>query len=49
MIESQIESPLSIGGMWVPADPAQISEIVNPPNPSEIIGTTQDLGKCGAF
>ena len=40
MIESQIESQNFIGGEWVPADSGETSEVVNPSNPSEILGTT---------
>ncbi len=44
MIESQIESQNFIGGEWVPADSGEVSEIVNPANPSEILGTTPKSG-----
>src|ERR687893_739893 len=39
LIESQIESMNFIGGEWVPADSGETSEIVNPSNPSEVLGT----------
>jgi alpha-ketoglutaric semialdehyde dehydrogenase len=44
MIESQIESQNFIGGEWVPADSGEVSEIVNPANPSETLGTTPKSG-----
>src|SRR5215207_1222232 len=44
MIESQIESKNFIGGEWVPADSGETLEIVNPSNPSEILGTTPKSG-----
>jgi acyl-CoA reductase-like NAD-dependent aldehyde dehydrogenase len=44
MIESQIESLNFIGGEWVPADSGKTSEIVNPSNPSEVLGTTPKSG-----
>ncbi|HZF59549.1 MAG TPA: aldehyde dehydrogenase family protein, partial [Rubrobacter sp.] len=44
MIESQIESLNFIGGEWVPADSGETSEIVNPSNPSEVLGTTPKSG-----
>jgi acyl-CoA reductase-like NAD-dependent aldehyde dehydrogenase len=44
MIESQIESQNFIGGEWVPADSGETSEIVNPSNPSEVLGTTPRSG-----
>jgi alpha-ketoglutaric semialdehyde dehydrogenase len=40
LIESQIESLNFIGGEWVPADSGETLEIVNPSNPSEVLGTT---------
>ena len=40
MIESQTEALNFIGGAWVPADSGETSEVVNPSNPSEILGTT---------
>jgi acyl-CoA reductase-like NAD-dependent aldehyde dehydrogenase len=40
MIESQTEALNFIGGEWVPADSGETSEVVNPSNPSEILGTT---------
>ena len=46
MIESQIESLNFIGGEWVPADSGETSEIVNPSNPSEILGTTPKSDKA---
>ena len=45
MIESQIESLNFIGGEWVPADSGETSEIVNPSNPSEVLGTTPKSDK----
>ncbi|HZA44403.1 MAG TPA: aldehyde dehydrogenase family protein [Rubrobacter sp.] len=44
MIESQIESLNFIGGEWVPADSGETSELVNPSNPSEVLGTTPKSG-----
>jgi len=44
MIESQIESLNFIGGEWVTADSGETSEVVNPSNPSEILGTTPKSG-----
>jgi acyl-CoA reductase-like NAD-dependent aldehyde dehydrogenase len=44
MIESQIESQNFIGGEWVPADSGETSEILNPSNPSEVLGTTPRSG-----
>jgi aldehyde dehydrogenase (NAD+) len=44
MIESQIESLNFIGGEWVPADSGETSEVVNPSNPSEVLGTTPKSG-----
>ena len=44
MIESQIESLNFIGGEWVPADSGETSELVNPSNPSEVLGTTPRSG-----
>src|SRR5215218_4008620 len=44
LIESQIESQNFIGGEWVPADSGETSEIVNPANPSEVLGTTPKSG-----
>ena len=44
MIESQTEALNFIGGEWTPADSGEISEIVNPSNPSETIGTTSNSG-----
>ena len=41
-IESQDRSLNFIGGEWVPADSGETSEIVNPSNPSEVLGTTPD-------
>ncbi len=46
MIESQIESLNFIDGEWVPADSGETSEIVNPSNPSEILGTTPKSDKA---
>mgnify|MGYP003296084642 CR=1 FL=1 len=46
MIESQIESMNFIGGEWVPADSGATSEIVNPSNPSEVLGTTPRSDKA---
>ena len=46
MIESQIESKNFIGGEWVPADSGEVSEIVNPANPSETLGTTPKSGEA---
>ena len=46
MIESQIESLNFIGGEWVPADSGETSEIVNPSNPSEVLGTTPRSDKA---
>jgi acyl-CoA reductase-like NAD-dependent aldehyde dehydrogenase len=46
LIESQIESLNFIGGEWVPADSGETSEIVNPSNPSEILGTTPKSDKA---
>ncbi|HKH57635.1 MAG TPA: aldehyde dehydrogenase family protein, partial [Rubrobacter sp.] len=46
MIESQIESMNFIGGEWVPADSGETSEIVNPSNPSEVLGTTPKSDKA---
>jgi aldehyde dehydrogenase (NAD+) len=40
MIESQTEALNFIGGRWVPADSGETSEVVNPSNPSEVLGTT---------
>ena len=48
MIESQLESQNFIGGEWVPADSGEVSEIVNPSNPSEILGTTPKSGEAEA-
>ena len=44
MIESQVESLNFIGGEWVPADSGETSEVVNPSNPSEVLGTTPKSG-----
>jgi acyl-CoA reductase-like NAD-dependent aldehyde dehydrogenase len=44
VIESQIESLNFIGGEWVPADSGETSEILNPSNPSEVLGTTPRSG-----
>ncbi len=44
MIESQIESLNFIGGEWVPADSGETSDVVNPSNPSEVLGTTPKSG-----
>ena len=46
MIESQIESMNFISGEWVPADSGETSEIVNPSNPSEVLGTTPRSDKA---
>src|SRR5215210_6477876 len=46
LIESQIESMNFIGGEWVPADSGETSEIVNPSNPSEVLGTTPKSDKA---
>src|ERR687893_173973 len=46
LIESQIESMNFIGGEWVPADSGETSEIVNPSNPSEVLGTTPRSDKA---
>ncbi|HWS79803.1 MAG TPA: aldehyde dehydrogenase family protein [Rubrobacter sp.] len=46
MIESQIEALNFIGGEWVPADSGETSEIVNPSNPSEVLGTTPKSDKA---
>ena len=43
MIESQIESLNFIGGEWVPADSGETSEIVNPSNPSEVLGRVRGV------
>nr|MDQ3304202.1 aldehyde dehydrogenase family protein [Actinomycetota bacterium] len=40
MIESQTEALNFIGGEWVPADSGETSEVLNPSNPSEVLGTT---------
>lgn len=45
MIESRIESANFIGGEWVPADGGETSDIVNPSNPSEVLGTTPRSGR----
>src|SRR5919206_4234677 len=46
MIESQIESKNFIGGEWVPADSGEVYEVINPANPSEVLGTTPKSGKA---
>jgi len=46
MIESQIESKNFIGGEWVPADSGEVYEIINPANPSEVLGTTPKSGRA---
>src|SRR5215211_2100194 len=46
LIESQIDSLNFIGGEWVPADSGETSEIVNPSNPSEVLGTTPKSDKA---
>ena len=46
MIESRIESQNFIGGEWVPADSGETAEIVNPSNPSEILGVTPNSGSA---
>src|SRR3712207_6908413 len=46
LIESQIESLNFIGGEWVPADSGETSEIVNPSNPSEVLGTAPKSDKA---
>jgi aldehyde dehydrogenase (NAD+) len=45
MIESRIESANFISGEWVPAGSGETSEIVNPSNPSEVLGTTPRSGR----
>jgi aldehyde dehydrogenase (NAD+) len=45
MIESRIESANFIGGKWVPADGGEALEIINPSNPSEVLGTTPKSGR----
>ncbi|MGH3144672.1 MAG: aldehyde dehydrogenase family protein [Rubrobacter sp.] len=45
MIESQVESMNFIGGEWVPADSGETTEVVNPSNPSEVLGTTPKSGE----
>ena len=40
MIESQTEALNFIGGEWVPADSGETTEVLNPSNPSEVLGTT---------
>ena len=40
MIESQTEALNFIGGEWVPADSGETESVLNPSNPSEILGTT---------
>jgi aldehyde dehydrogenase (NAD+) len=40
MIESQTEALNFIGGEWVPADSGETTEVFNPSNPSEVLGTT---------
>ena len=44
MIESRIESQNFIGGEWTPADSGETAEIVNPSNPSEVLGVTPNSG-----
>src|ERR671920_414077 len=46
LIESQIESMNFIGGEGVPADSGETSEIVNPSNPTEVLGTTPRSDKA---
>src|SRR4028119_1253030 len=46
MIESQTEALNFVGGAWVPADSGETSEVVNPSNPSEILGTTPKSDKA---
>ena len=46
MIEAQIESKNFIGGEWVPADSGEVYEVINPANPSEVLGTTPKSGKA---
>ena len=45
MIESQTEALNFIGGEWVPADSGETSGIVNPSNPSDILGTIPKSGE----
>jgi len=44
MIESRTETLNFIGGEWTPADSGETSEVVNPSNPSEALGTTPNSG-----
>jgi acyl-CoA reductase-like NAD-dependent aldehyde dehydrogenase len=46
MIESRIESTNFIGGEWMPAEGGETSEITNPSNPSEVLGTTPKSGRA---
>ena len=46
MIKSQTEALNFIGGEWVPADSGETSEVVNPSNPSEVLGTTPKSDKA---
>ncbi|WP_207890539.1 aldehyde dehydrogenase family protein [Rubrobacter taiwanensis] len=44
MIESRVESLNFIGGEWVSAESGETLEIMNPANPSEVLGTTPNSG-----
>ena len=45
MIESQTEALNFIGGEWVPADSGETTDVLNPSNPSEVLGTTPKSDK----
>jgi acyl-CoA reductase-like NAD-dependent aldehyde dehydrogenase len=44
VIESRVESLNFIGGEWVSAESGETLEIMNPANPSEVLGTTPNSG-----
>jgi acyl-CoA reductase-like NAD-dependent aldehyde dehydrogenase len=46
MIESQTEALNFIGGEWVPADSGETTDVLNPSNPSEVLGTTPKSDKA---
>ena len=46
MIESKTEALNFIGGEWVPADSGETTDVPNPSNPSEVLGTTPKSDKA---
>jgi len=48
VIEQQIGSMNFVGGEWAPADSGEVSSVINPSAPAEVVGTTPESGEAEA-